>query len=316
MQIGTVFILHLPMNWLILLPTKYLKVPLIFFFPNRKALKKHIYIKKQILIMIITVDQLKLIHYYYFMMGIFSLTNAILLGFTNIFSFIFLGFYILNSSISWYMAAVARKKMKDYIILNSLRFFINHSILTVITVAGTTFVWVSEIITDIFLLNALLMANYFVLFLAGLWYVLTRTDFVRSLFTVYDNYIFSRSKNFIIGIKEKHWNYYGRQIVSKEEIKKYRYGTIPEVDDNLLSAWNNKGKKQYILECLGRIELALARQALDLIRDKVSTLKSTSTNVEDENLLILNEKIMKDREEAIMEYEKEFYRKAGEGGLL
>lgn len=265
--------------------------------------------------MIITVDQLKLIHYYYFIMGIFSLTNAFFLGFTNIFSVIFLVFYVLNSSISWYVAAVARNRMKDYIILNSLKFFINHSILTAITVAGTTLIWVSEIITDIFLLNTLLLVNYFVLFFAGIWYALTRTDFVRSLFTIYDNYMFSRSKNFIIKTKEKYWNYFGRHIVSKEEIKKYKYGTNPEVDDNLRSAWSNKGKKQYVLECLGRIELSLARQALDLIRDKVSMLKSASTSVEDENLLNLNEKMMKDREEAIMEYEKEFYRKAGESEL-
>jgi hypothetical protein len=139
---------------------------------------------------------------------------------------------------------------------------------------------------------------------------------VRSLFTIYDEYVFNRSKNFIIGIKEKNWNYYGRQVVSKEEIKKYKYGTIPEVDDNLLSAWKNKSKIQYVLECLGRIELALARQALELIKGKVSMLKSTSTTVEDENLLILNEKMMKDMEETIIEYEKEFYRKAGESELI
>jgi hypothetical protein len=266
--------------------------------------------------MIVTVNQLQLIHYYYFIMGIFSLTNAFFMGFGSPFSLIFLAFYTLNSLISWYMASVARKRMSDYVIVQSLRFFMTHTILTILTVGGTTLVWVSGLIPDIFLLNMLLMANYFVLFLAGLWYILTRTDFVGSLFTVYSSRLFRKSKGFIIRVKETYWDFFGRQLVTEEDIKNYKYGTISEVDENLISAWKNRGKLQYVLECLGRIELSLARHALQYLREKLSFLKTSQSSAENERLINRTESELSEKQRDIMEYEKAFYKKAGESQLL
>ncbi len=50
--------------------------------------------------MIVTVNQLRLIHYFYFIMGIFGLTNAFFVGIGTILSMPFLVFYALNSAIS------------------------------------------------------------------------------------------------------------------------------------------------------------------------------------------------------------------------
>jgi hypothetical protein len=263
--------------------------------------------------MIVTVDQLKLIHYFYFVMGIFGLTNALFMGFGSPFLAIFLALYMVNSSVSWYIAHVARKKMSDYVVVNSLGFFISHTLLTILTVAGTTLIWVSEIITDVYLLSALLMTNYFVFFLAGLWYCLMRLDFVRDLFTIYDSYVFTKSKGFIIKVKDKYQAYFGRSLVTDEEIREYKYGTIKEVDGNLMSAWRNKSKTQYVLECLGRIELSMTSHALERLREKISFLRASA---EGQNSIKRAEEQLREKERNMMEYEKAFYRKTGESELL
>lgn len=265
--------------------------------------------------MIVTVNQIKLIHYFYFVMGIFGFTNAIFIGFGSPFSVLFLAFYAVNSGISWYMAHVARKKMSSYVVVQSLGFFINHAILTVLAVGCTTLIWVSGLISDLYLLNTLLMANYFVVFLAGLWYVLIKADFIRELFKIYDSYLFKRAKAFIIKIKRAYWDFFGMQLVTDDEIQDYKYGTIGEVDENLISAWENRKKLQYVLECLGRIELSMARYALQQLRERISFLRMTPDN-EQGNPIETAERELHDKENEIMKYEKAFYSKTGESKFL
>lgn len=262
--------------------------------------------------MIVDVKQLKLAHYFYFVMGIFGLTNAFFVGTGSPFMPIFLAFYTVNSAVGWYIAHVARRKMSDYVVVNSRGFFINHTLLTIATVAGTTLIWVSGVITDILLLNILIGVNYFALFLAGLWYCLMRLDFLRDLFTIYDNYIFAKSKGFIIRIKGKYRAYFGRTLVSDNDIREYRYGTIKEVDDNLVSAWKNKSKTKYVLECLGRIELSMASRGLEKMRERLTFLGSSAG---DQGSIERADEQIREMERDIMEYEKEFYKRAGESGL-
>jgi len=265
--------------------------------------------------MIITPRQLKLIHYYYFAMGIFGLANAFFIGIGSPFSIIFLAFYVFNSAISWYIAHVARRKMSGYIVVQSIGFFIWHILLSVITVGMTTLVWMSGIIPEVGLLTAMMMANYFVLFMAGLWYLFTRTDFVSGLFTVYDTYLFKKSKEFMLRIKRKYRGFFGRDIVTDDEIRNYEYGTIQEVDDNLISAWKNKSKLQYVLECLGRIELSLARHVLQYLREELSSLRS-SNDPDSIRLARRAEKEIADRSKDIAQFERNFYKKTGESEFI
>jgi hypothetical protein len=265
--------------------------------------------------MIVTINHLKLIHYFYFFMGIFGLTNAIFMGIGTPFSMIFLAFYAVNSGVSWYMANVARKRMSDYVVVQSLGFFIKHSILTVLTVGGTTLLWFSEIITDLNLLSSLLTVNYFALFLAGLWYGLIRMGFVSSLFTIYDSYLFRKAKGFMIRIRKAYMDFFGRQLVTESEIRDYGYGTIKDVDENLISAWKNRNKLQYVLECMGRIELSMARHALQELRERIILLL-TSLDDERSRLVKRAELELRYKEGEIRKYEKAFYLKSGESEFL
>jgi hypothetical protein len=265
--------------------------------------------------MIITVGQLKFIHYFYFAMAIFGFVNAFFVGFESLFSLLFLAFYVLNSLVSWYMASVARKRMRRYVVIQSRRFLINHVILTVATVGLTLLIWVSGLVTDINLLRGLMTANYFTLFLAGLWYALSRTDLFKELFTVYDSYLFRKSRDFIIRIREKYRRHFGREIVSDKEIREYSYGTIREVDSNLMSAYQNRSKLQYVLECLGRIEMSLARHAAGMLKERIGDLRM-STDARAQRLAQEAERTLAQKEENIREYERNFYSRAGEPGLI
>jgi hypothetical protein len=259
--------------------------------------------------MIITVKQLKLIHYFYFVIGIFGLTNAILLGVGSLFSLIFLGFYIANSGVSWYIAYVARRKMRDYLVVQSSSFFVNHTLLTLVTVALTIAVWVSGLITDLVLLNSLLLINFYVLFMAGMWYALTRTDFVSELFSVYDNFVFGRSKEFIIGIKRKNRGIFGSDLVTDKSIRDYKYGTIQEVDYNLVTAWKNRKNKKFAIECMGRIQLTIASKAIDKIQEDLFALGGLPDRYENQKLIKQTKEEIKRRERDLMYFERNFYKK-------
>ncbi len=266
--------------------------------------------------MIITVRHLQIIHYYYFAIGMFSLTNAFFIGFDSIFSLIFIVFYAINSGVSWYIASVARKRMKDYIILQSLVFSIKHIVVTVASVAVTTLVWVSGIIPDVGLLNTLLMANYFVLFLAGMWYMIIKTDLAKGYFTIYDNLKFRRSKEFIIKVRNEHNRFFGRELVTDNVIRAYRFGSVMEVDNNMISAWRNKDNLQYALGCMGMIELALARNVVDDLRGKVLQRGAMPSTPDNQRILSGSQRELEEEERDIMEYEKVFYRKTGQGEFL
>lgn len=261
--------------------------------------------------MIISVRQLKLIHYYYFAMGIFSFTNAIFAGIGTFLSYIFLVFYGIFLIISWYIAYVARKQLREYIIISSRSFFIKHIALTVGTVLLTSFIWIFGIIPEAEFLYMLMFANYLVFFMAGMWYILTRTDFVRSLFAFYDKRQFRKAKEFIIRTRKENFNYYGRELITAIDINEYQYGFIVEVDEMMESARDNRANKQYALECLGRIELALARKRLDVIGRKMTDMTAMAPTPVNLKELGKTQREFKDLEHDIIEFEKLFYEKSG-----
>lgn len=266
--------------------------------------------------MIITVPHLKLIHYFYFAMGIFGLTSVFFVELDSMLALVFAGFYVSNSVVSWFMAYVARKKMSQFVVVESPGFFIRHFLLTVFTVLVTAMIWIYGINLDIQILNNFLMANYFVLFIAGMWYAISRADFAKELFTIYDNYVFRKAKDLIIRLKEKYSSFFGRSLVEKENIRNYGFGTIKEVDDNLISAWKNRKKLQYALECLGRIELAMARELLNSIRERLNTLRLMPGSPERMKEISHAENEFEREKKEIMDYEKVFYTKTGESEFL
>ncbi len=262
--------------------------------------------------MIITVGQLKLIHYYYFAMGIFSVTNAFFVGFGSLFSILFMAFYGVNLVISMYIATVARRRMRDYIIIQSLGFFLKHVLITVATVGVTTLIWVSNVFQDVGLLSTMIFVNYLFLFLAGMWYILARTEFTHDLFQFYDTRIFRKSKKFMISIRRMNRTYYDRQLVTERDIDTYKFGSIKVVDENILDAWKNKEQGKFVMECMGRIELSIARFNLEDLQEKVSNLGLRTRDPLLIKELEKYEKRLKEKRKEIMLYEKEFFRKTGE----
>ena len=265
--------------------------------------------------MIITPGQLSTIHYYYFAMGTFGFCSMFFIGLDSLFSLIFLAFYVVNSAVGWYVAYVSRKRMKDYIIPQTMDFFLRHTVITLFCVGLAAGVWSSGFFTDAFLLNSIIMANYFVLFLAGLWYAFTRMDFFKDLFRFYDSYMLRKSKELIIRTRDAHKGFFGRELVKKKDIESYIYGTSHDVDENLISAWKNRRKFQYVLECMGRIELSLARSQIEQAKDNLYRLK-VSTDPVEQRIARRNEQDIVGMERDVVRYEKEFYSKTGESDYL
>jgi hypothetical protein len=262
--------------------------------------------------MIITIRQLQLVHYSYFMFGIFSFVSAILLGLESIASQLFLAFYCMNSAISWYVAYVTRKRMSKYVIVQSMSYFLMHTLATLVTVAVTVSVWLLEVIPDLDLLHGIIAANYFVTILAGMWYAATRIEPVRRLFTVYDSYVFQKSRGFMAGLRHANKGFFGLDIASEKDISSYEFGKIKEVDSNMVQAWRNREKRQFCLECLARVEIALANESLKFIRNKIAYMRMLPASRADERLLRWTENELLEKKADIMRFEKGYYRKSGE----
>ena len=69
------------------------------------------------------------IHYYFFSLGVFSLTTALMFTEYSIYTFIFVGFYVAHSAISWYMSWFMHRKMKLVYIIQRSSYIVNHMVL-------------------------------------------------------------------------------------------------------------------------------------------------------------------------------------------
>ena len=76
-------------------------------------------------------EYFQIAHYYFFSLGIFSLTTALIYWGNGIYPIILAAFYVAHSVISWYMSWFIHHRMVDVFIINMKKYSISHLILTV-----------------------------------------------------------------------------------------------------------------------------------------------------------------------------------------
>ncbi|MCK4496930.1 MAG: hypothetical protein KAU24_01960 [Candidatus Aenigmarchaeota archaeon] len=253
----------------------------------------------------IGVKYFQIIHYYYFCMGIFSFTVAIIFGFPYYLYFIM--FYILHSGISWYVALFMEKKMKKFVVIQSSGYMVSHALLTVLTSGMTLVLWSYNILIEKFLIDSIIYINYYIFFLGLLWYVMTRFDVVSELFAYFDSLTLKRAKKLILNKREK---LKLRKLITDIKIKSYEPGSEPEIDSILISTWRKR--KSRLVRNIYEFETKMCESIIKKFRDRIEKLRSEPvTRLTDQKMIKSYENFIQDYEKTALEYEK-FFSKRGE----
>ena len=257
-------------------------------------------------------EYFEVIHYYYFSIGIFSFMCAMLFGFSAIYSIVFILLYIGQSSFGWYISWFMQKKMREFVIPNSLSYVGKHVFFTFF-VGGLTFgIWLLGALNEELLITVILYANYFIFFLAVVWYLTIKSGLVKALFDVYDSRVMENAKGLIIKTRDSRKDVFTKTLVSRESIKDYHAGSNPEIDELIIRAWKEKGS-EHLVKTVTDIEIALCNQLVVRLRKWISdTSSKAEITPADRRGLTRYAQMVEEYARASMEYEKEVVSRVSE----
>jgi hypothetical protein len=221
-------------------------------------------------------EYLEIIHYYYFSIGIFSFIAAVSFGYSAVYSAIFILLYVGQSSFAWYLSWAMQKRMKEIFVISSWRSGTEHVILTFFVGGLTLFLWYVNAFNERSMVEFMLYINYVIFFFAVIWYAVTKFGIVKTIFNVYDFTLMERAKGLVIKTREKRRDIFTRRIIGDENIKNYKTGSNPEIDDLLLNAWREKSSPR-LIKRITEIEMAMCEATVDRLRNWIS--KTTSQGV-------------------------------------
>ena len=246
------------------------------------------------------------VHYYFFCLGMISLTAGIMHYFETAFSIIFLVFYAVHSAISWQTALFVHNRMKDIVFINSFRYAANHIVLTFVSVGsaiGLDFLMGEQYSS---LIYALTLINFFVVFLAAIWFAIVRFDAVNRLFEWYDLKRFQKAKGILMQLRKE----YGLELVSDSDIKSYRPGLNSGTDGILLRVMDaSDGRGKELPHLVKEFELELFRGRTEEMKAGMRKMVSAGITRSNEKLVSGQLLGIKHQEQKMMEYEKSFFRK-------
>jgi len=244
------------------------------------------------------------IHYYYFSLGLFSFMCSVIFGFSAVYSVIFILLYIGLSAFAWYTSWFMQKKMREFVIPNSFAYAATHVFFTFL-VGGMTFgIWILGALNEELLITIILYVNYFVFFLAVVWYLIVKFGFVKALFDVYDSRIMKNAKNLVIKTRDSRKDIFTRTLVSSDNIKNYRTGSDPEIDELLLNAWRVKNS-QKLLKMIADIEIAFSNRIVNRLRKWIDqTVSRGVITPRERDTITRYEQAIEQYAKASIEYEK------------
>jgi hypothetical protein len=252
--------------------------------------------------MYIKVQHLQYIHYFYFTIGLFSLSNSILIGMGSPFSIFLIAFYAIFMVISWLVAIGVRRMIRDYFIIDSAASITKHVLLSVLASCSAVVMWVyldQALIVSV----GIVSVNYFALFMAFVWYVFYKTKMLEKVLQSYNNRVLKKCKGLFITTRDRKGM---PKLVSDNDIRDYRYSSNGDVDSNLLSIWTNREDEGKIMEIIGEIEIILATKKIELLKRyivRASKIDHVPKELKDMDKRLLN------LESRLMGYERFYHNK-------
>ncbi len=244
------------------------------------------------------------IHYYFFSLGIFSLTTSFLFTSYNAYTYIFMGFYIVNSAISWYLSWFMHARMKAVFIIKTGRYAASHVFLTVF--AGGTAVamyWFFELQFES-IITAFLMVNFFVIFMGFMWYVLGVTRIASRFLEWQERGRLDLGRDMVMRFREKK----GLKLVDDETMRSYRWGTDAKVDSLFMQVKLKSGKGEDFTELVRQLEMRISDLQVRELEQKIEKLGAGEPGKADKDMMDGYKSMVKSHEKSMLEYEKSLYR--------
>ncbi len=248
-------------------------------------------------------DYLEVIHYYYFSIGMFSFMCSIIFSFSAVFSIIFILLYVGQSSFSWYISWYMQKKMRELVILNSLRFMMQHVVMTFFVGGMTFLLWYFSAFSEQSLIATILQVNYFVFFMAFIWYLIVRVDVVKVVFDVYDSRKMESAKNLVIRVRESRSEIFTKRLMTNYQIKNYRIGSNPEIDEMLIGAWSER-RSARLLKRIAQLELAMCAWMISRLKKYTIRQEGEVPRPAEIEAAAAYAKLIEEYTKSSMEYEK------------
>ncbi len=259
----------------------------------------------------ISPNQLQIAHYYFFCMAVVSFSSAIIFFFEPLFSYIFMGFYIIHSGISWHIALFLHRRLKDIYVITSPKYFTSHFILTVWSSGLSIVMW--YIFRNEFsaMATSMFMVNFFVIFTAVFWLFLSRVGAVKELFEWYDSRKSRKLSVMVIRLRER----IGAKLVVDDDILDYRYGSDEKIDymlhdiKRLQSPWRAASKEKLYL-AVRDLELGIWDIKIHELNEKIQDLQARP-GLSAKELAMTYARLIESYKKKRMRYEKHFFREYG-----
>jgi hypothetical protein len=247
------------------------------------------------------------VHYYFFCLGIFSLTSSFLFATYNAYSYLFMAFYVVNSAIAWYMSWFMHTRMKTIFVIRMGRYAASHVLLTVISGgAAVLMYWIFQIEFEA-VMTAFVMINFFVIFLGLMWYAIGTMKIASRFFEWQDRGRLQIGREMAMRYRTKG----GLKLVDDETIRDYRWGGSAAIDQLFMQVKIKSEKGEDFSDAVKEIEMKLSETRIQELEGKVENLKKKVEGKEDEGLLQSYMGVIKSHERSMMDYEKEVLKRKG-----
>ncbi len=247
-------------------------------------------------------EYFQIIHYYFFALGIFSLTIAFLFPDYNAFTILFMSFYVVHSGISWYMSWFMYKKLQMVFIIHKSKYILEHIVLTV--VSGSMAITLYYMFQTEYeaLMTSVITVNFFVMFLGAMWYIMGLAKISEKFFDWQEARRMEVGRDMVFSFRKKK----NMKLMDDETIKRYKFGSDSHVDSLVAEAKSNAKEGRDFSEQVRDIEVRMAQIETDKLREKIARLEEGIVTEAERNLVHSYMKAINEQEIRIMNYEKEF----------
>ncbi len=248
-------------------------------------------------------EHFQTVHYYFFSLGMFSLTIAFMFPLDSVFSFIFISFYTLHSAIAWYMSWFLHRRVKAIYIIQNARYIANHAVLTVIS-GGLAVAFYYVFSADFeAMMTSIITVNFFVVFLGFMWYAMGAMRVAEKFFEWQEERKLQIGRDMVLRFRKRRMI----DLLDEEAIKGYKWGTDSSMDQAFMDVKVKSESGADFGDEVKRVELGLSELKISELERKIQNLETGDVSQSDMDLIKTYREAIKTQRRRMMEYEKRFY---------
>ncbi len=250
-------------------------------------------------------EHFQIVHYYFFSLGMFSLTIAFMFPLESVFSFMFMSFYAVHSAIAWYMSWFLHKRVKAIYIIQGASYIFHHVVLTVIS--GGIAIAFYYLFADSFeaMMTSILTINFFVIFLGFLWYFMGAMKIAERFVDWQEERKLQVGREMVMRFRKKRMI----DLLDDETIKSYKWGSDNAIDQAFMDIKMKSEMGSDFGDAVKDVEVRISELKIRELENKIMNIEKGEVTPADANLVKSYRDAIKQQERRVMDYEKRFYKR-------